>query len=246
MGLLDFTDEFNDTLAAWNGKVGAPSPENRKKNRLRVYKNPVAEALAVSHPFLPAVWFGGFIGYGAWLAATGPKGALVGIPVFLLGVLTFSLIEYLIHRFVFHFDTRGDPRRKLALFLLHGYHHEFPNDRLRLVLPPLMAWPAAAAIYGLVWLAFPADLVLVMFGGITAGYLAYDWIHYYTHHFRSPKTWLGKTLRRSHAVHHYKLFELNMGISSPLWDLVFGTFGWSEAAQKEAMAATREVEELSG
>lgn len=243
MGLLDFTDEATEVIARWDKTIGAPSRENRKKNRLRVYKNPFVEhVLATSHPLLPGLWFGPVIVYGAWLALSSARGLAVGLATFGLGVLAFSLLEYCLHRWVFHFDPGESDFGKTMLFLLHGYHHEFPNDRWRLVAPPLMSWPIAAIVFLLYSLVLPADLVWILFGGTCLGYLAYDWIHYYTHHFRAPKTWVGKRLRRAHAVHHYKLFGQNMGISSPLWDLLFGTFAWSDRTVKEALAATREVE----
>lgn len=243
MGLLDFTDEFKEVLERWDKKVEAPSLENRKKARLRVYKSGLVEhVFATSHPILPGLWFGGFIVYGAWLALTTPRGLLVGLPLYLAGVLAFTLLEYSLHRWVFHFDPGDSEWGKTMLFLLHGYHHQFPNDRWRLVAPPLLSWPIAAIVFATYWALLPMDLVWILFGGTTLGYLFYDWVHYYTHHFRSPRTRLGKVLRRSHAVHHYRLFQHNMGISSPMWDFVFGTFAWSEQAVKEAMAETRAVE----
>lgn len=243
MALLEFTDEFNEVLDRWDGSIGAPSQENRKKDRIRVYKNGFVEnVLASSHPILPGVWFGGFIIYGAYLAAFGARSLSVGIPVYLAGIVGFTLLEYTLHRWPFHFKHGPSRSSKVRQFLMHGLHHEFPNDKLRLVAPPLMSWPIAAVLFALYWAFLPHDLAWILFGGTTCGYLMYDWIHYYTHHFRSPKTRLGKVIRRSHAVHHYKLFHLNMGISSPVWDYLFGTYAWSDETVKSAMAETRAVE----
>jgi sterol desaturase/sphingolipid hydroxylase (fatty acid hydroxylase superfamily) len=86
----------------------------------------------------------------------------------------------------------------------------------------------------------------IVFGGTCAGYLAYDWIHFYTHHGRNPRTWIGKTLRTAHAAHHYSVFHLNMGISTPLWDVVFGTFGWSKDRMRAALKESRAVENSQG
>lgn len=248
MGLLDFTDEFLEVFERWDGTVGAPSPENRKTQRVRVYKNAFVEnVLATSHPILPGVWFGGFIVYGLYAAVVGEQGPVLGLGVYFLGVLAFTLIEYLLHRFPFHYQGDGSRSARLRLFLMHGYHHEFPNDPWRLVAPPIMSWPVALVVGFAYWLMFGfGDWWFIVFGGTCAGYLYYDWAHYYTHHARNPRTWFGKTIRRAHAVHHYKLHDLNMGISSPLWDLVFGTFGWSTAAQKEAMQQLKDVERSTG
>ncbi len=246
MNPFAFTDEFEEVFAAWDGTVAAPSLENRKKNRIRVYKNSFVEnVLATSHPALPGLWFGPFIAYGIYVAFTGWTGPLMGLGLVVLGALAFTLIEYLLHRFPFHWHG-GDKRRgRLRLFLMHGYHHQFPNDKTRLVAPPLMSWPLAAILIGLYWLLIPS-LMWVVFAGTCVGYLFYDWAHYYTHHARNPTFWLGKVIRRSHAVHHYQLFHLNMGISSPLWDVVFGTFGWSKAAQRQAVKESRAVEKSQG
>jgi len=245
MGILDFTDEFEAALDRWDGKVEAPSRENRKVERLVVFENTFIEnVLATSHPALPGVWFGGFVAYGLYIAITGSAGPIAGIGLYVAGALAFTLLEYLLHRFPFHWDPGESRAGKVRLFLMHGYHHQFPNDRWRLVAPPLLSWPIAAVVALTYWLLFGTEWMWILFGGTCVGYLAYDWIHYYTHHFRSPSTRIGKTLRRAHAVHHYKLFHLNMGISSPLWDLVFGTFAWSEATEKEAMAETRGIEHL--
>lgn len=243
MSLFAFTPEFHEVVGRWEGTIGAPSPENRRVERIVVYRNPFAEKfLASSHPLLPGVWFGGFILYGGWLALSGARGPVVGLSVYLGGVLSFSLLEYLLHRFLFHLPIGPSYESKVRLFLMHGLHHEFPNDRFRLVAPPLMSWPIALAIALALHAMLAADLAWIAFGGVTLGYLAYDWIHYATHHFRSPKNRVMKLLRRAHAVHHYKLFHLNMGISSPLWDWVFGTFAWSEDTVRAAMAETRLVE----
>ncbi len=245
MGLFDYTDEFNDAVDRWDGKVEGVSKHNRKINRLRVFKNPFLEnVLATSHPIMPGVWFGPFIIYGGYLAVTGTRGPLWGVLMYLAGALGFTLLEYTLHRFPFHMKPGPSRASKVRQFVMHGYHHQFPNDRLRLVAPPIMSWPIAAVLFVIYSLLLDAQGALILFGGTTAGYLFYDWVHYYTHHFRSPKTRLGKALRRAHAVHHHKLFHLNMGISSPLWDWVFGSFAWSEEAVKDAMAATRAIEAM--
>ncbi len=247
MALFDFTDEFHRTIDRWDGTIGAPSQENRKINRIFVYKNPFVEhVLASSHPIMPGVWFGWAVVYGAYLAVSVANDPFGSGALFFGGVLSFTLLEYLLHRFVFHFDPGTDRNAKIRLFLMHGLHHEFPNDKRRLVAPPLMSFPIAAVVFAIYWLLLPRIQAFILFGGTCLGYLLYDWTHYYTHHFRSPRTRLGKLLRRAHAVHHYKLFHLNMGISSPLWDLVFGTFAWSEDTMKAALRESKEVESQSG
>ncbi|MCA9629075.1 MAG: sterol desaturase family protein [Myxococcales bacterium] len=243
MGLFEFTDEFQRTIDRWDGTIGPPSAENRKINRIRVYRNGFVEhVLASSHPIMPGVWFGWAVAYGAALVLASESGRWGRVALFGAGVLGFTLLEYLLHRFAFHWDPGTDRQAKIRLFLMHGLHHEFPNDKRRLVAPPLMSWPIALVLFTTYWLLLDRNSAFVLFGGTCCGYLLYDWTHYYTHHFRSPKTRLGKLLRRAHAVHHFKLPQLNMGISSPLWDWVFGTFAWSEETMRAALRETRAVE----
>ncbi|MCA9606168.1 MAG: sterol desaturase family protein, partial [Myxococcales bacterium] len=106
-------------------------------------------------------------------------------------------------------------------------HHDFPNDPMRLVLPPIGIWPVAVVVGAVYWAAFTysgfGDYFWVVFGGTALGYIAYDWLHYYTHHF-NPKGGPGKWLKRYHMLHHFDSPHHRFGITSPLWDLVFGTY----------------------
>lgn len=141
-----------------------------------------------------------------------------------VGVLTWTLLEYLLHRWVFHF--KPDPESAFqtdASWLIHGIHHEYPWDADRLVMPPTVS----ALITLILWLPFRAlwgtSGNFAFFSGLVAGYVAYDLIHYYVHH-ATPTTALGKWLRRYHLVHHFQTPEIRYGISTPLWDFVFRTY----------------------
>lgn len=52
------------------------------------------------------------------------------IGVFLLGMFTFSLIEYLMHRFIFHSEKHLCDNKivRYCHFVLHGIHHMLPID----------------------------------------------------------------------------------------------------------------------
>ncbi len=236
MGLLDLTDECRTAVDRWDGTVGPPARENRGRTGITVFRNAFVERwFATSHPVLPGVWFGGFIVWGLVVGFVDPSvGVVAGLGLYVLGVLAWTLLEYVLHRTVFHLVPRADFSSKLRQFMMHGYHHEFPNDPWRLVAPPLMSWPIAFVVWLLYRLALGPDLVWAAFGGTCAGYLAYDWTHYYTHHF-TPKTALGRYLRRNHMIHHFANADANHGISSPLWDFVFGTFqARGQAAENRA------------
>ncbi len=204
--------------------VAAAALPGRRPRAIRIFANPVVEhVFAKAHPITPIVWFGPFIAYGL-VHGVLSVGALRTAEVFLLGWLVWTLIEYVLHRFLFHMRA-GTPGARLRSFLLHGYHHEFPTDRMRLVAPPLLSWPLAAIVIVLYVSAFGRDAGLALFAGTATGYIAYDWIHYYTHHFR-PRNPVGRFLRRYHMLHHFDDENPNrrFGVSSPLWDFVFGTF----------------------
>ena len=65
------------------------------------------------------------------------------ILLHIIGVINWTLFEYLIHRFFFHSEDYWLPNHPIVLahhFLLHGIHHAFPMDRYRLVLPPIVGY----------------------------------------------------------------------------------------------------------
>ena len=225
MSFLDMTDEIRTAVDRWDGSFGAPAQENKKTEAVQVFASKFLERVfATSHPFLPVVWFGPFIVYGLVVPFTSAGvGVTRGLALYALGVLAWTFVEYMLHRFVFHLKPGESYGSKMRIFMMHGYHHQFPNDRMRLVAPPIMSWPVALVFILMYRAIFGADLWWTIFGGTSLGYLAYDWIHYYTHHFR-PTTALGKFLRRNHMIHHFNNPEANHGISSPLWDYALGTF----------------------
>ena len=159
-----------------------------------------------------------------------PAGAsAVWIAVgFVTGIFFWTLTEYLLHRFVFHFHPRGAVQEKI-FFLIHGVHHAQPQVKTRLVMPPVVSIPLAALFYGLFQLILGGLLgasywVGPVFSGFIAGYLFYDMTHYATHHL-PMRSGIWKSLKRHHMRHHYKTPDARFGVSSPLWDYVFNTDG---------------------
>lgn len=159
--------------------------------------------------------------YSLWHAySVGARGVLFPVALF-GGILFWTLLEYLLHRFVFHFEPHGELQEDLA-FLVHGIHHDYPWDPDRLVMPPIVSLMVGALLYWpLYWAAGP-----VFFGaayaGTAIGYVWYDLSHYAFHHWK-PRTRYGRYLRSYHLIHHFKTGGLRFGVSSPLWDYVFGT-----------------------
>ena len=123
------------------------------------------------------------------------------------------------------FDASPDVIREIEKAILKsdlGLNPQGDGKALRLVMPPLISWPFAALFALLLWSTGWTGWG-TMLAGLFIGYVAYDWIHYYTHHGK-PKGPIGKFMRRYHMEHHFKDQTTHHGLSSPLWDLLLGTF----------------------
>jgi len=236
MNPLELTEKCRKLIEAWDGYPKNPNPENRLRNGIVIFKNTFVDRyLASAHPMTPLFLWGPIIGYGLYVGLIKENlNLLTVLGLFLAGIVMWTLAEYCFHRFIFHHVP--NPKRwaeKVNFFLLHGYHHEFPNHGTRLVAPPLMGWLIGGIVSIILYLVLGYPFFLPFLAGFLLGYMAYDWIHFYTHHFR-PKGGVGKFLREYHLVHHYKFHEMNFGISNPFWDLVFGTYHWEkEPSSKE-------------
>ena len=137
------------------------------------------------------------------------------------GYVLWTLAEYWIHRVVFHFEPEGGWGARLH-FLIHGVHHEHPNDPLRLVMPPAASIPLAVGFCALFRLVAGPDLWTALSAGFLAGYVVYDEVHYLLHH-HVPRSRIGKRLRELHMRHHFQDDTRGFGISAPYWDRVFRT-----------------------
>jgi sterol desaturase/sphingolipid hydroxylase (fatty acid hydroxylase superfamily) len=137
------------------------------------------------------------------------------------GYAVWTLTEYWLHRVVFHFEPARGLGARLH-WMIHGVHHDHPNDPMRLVMPPSASVPLALAFYALFWVSLGGDNAMAFGAGFLAGYLAYDMIHFAVHHLR-PRTRLGHRLRELHMRHHFQDDERGFGVSAPYWDRVFGT-----------------------
>lgn len=160
------------------------------------------------------------------IAATNGQGWL-HIPLgFLSGVILWTFAEYMIHRFVFHYDPKSERVAKVW-FMFHGVHHVQPQLKTRLVMPPILSIPLAVVFYFFYYLVVgklmgAAQWVDPIFAGFMIGYLIYDMTHYATHHW-PMRSRVAKYLKRYHMMHHFKTPQARFGVSSPLWDVVFGT-----------------------
>ncbi len=192
---------------------------------IRLFKSDFLEFFTHISPVAVLVIWLPIVGYFLYRAAqvASPGVILAGYG---LGLFVWTLVEYLMHRFVFHFPTQGRPRLEQIVFLFHGVHHAQPQLKTRLVMPPVVSIPLALAFYGLFSLVCTAlgasTWLYPLFSGAVTGYIAYDMIHYATHHF-AMRSGVWKYLKRYHMAHHFKTENARFGVSSPLWDYVFRT-----------------------
>jgi len=164
--------------------------------------------------FVPVVLF--FLGYSILSLHIN---LLLIVGLFVGGIFAWSLAEYILHRYVFHTELPGELGRRIH-FVIHGVHHDYPNDTHRLVMVPSLSIPLAFFFYFLFWLLLGPTLAAPFFAGFVAGYLIYDMTHYAIHHYGfKSKYWL--RLKVNHMKHHYQQPHRGYGVSSTLWDAIF-------------------------
>jgi sterol desaturase/sphingolipid hydroxylase (fatty acid hydroxylase superfamily) len=144
------------------------------------------------------------------------------LGLLVVGYGVWTLFEYWLHRLVFHFEPERGVGARLH-WMIHGVHHDHPNDPLRLVMPPAASIPLAVLVVAGVFLVAGSVHGPAVAAGFLAGYLVYDELHYALHH-HTPKSRLGRRLRELHMRHHFQDDERGFGISAPYWDRVFGTY----------------------
>lgn len=202
---------------------------------IQVFKSPFLERFTHVHPLTPAVvWLPIVVGL-LWVALmvdhlNASKVLVVGG----LGFFLWTLFEYLIHRFLFHFEFESQFGQRIH-FLIHGIHHDDPIDPTRLVMPPPLSILLGVGVYSLFQFFLGPQWVRPFFAFFVLGYLAYDYTHFAVHHF-NPRTRLGKVLKQNHMQHHFVDPRAFIGVSSPIWDYVFGTTLQS-SKNKERLAA---------
>jgi dihydroceramide fatty acyl 2-hydroxylase len=185
-----------------------------------MFDSPLLDRFTRVHPAVPVVMYAPVITVlfvlgveraGFWNAV----GLVVG------GYAVWTLTEYWLHRVVFHFEPEDGIGARLH-WMIHGVHHDHPNDPKRLVMPPSASVPLALLFAALFWLVLGSPWWMPFTAGFLGGYLAYDMIHYHVHHHR-PRTRVGRTLRELHMRHHFQDHERGFGVSAPYWDHVFRT-----------------------
>lgn len=196
----------------------------KHKGQARIFKNPVLEYLtkapapvsATIYIFILLVLL--YIGHrnevvdAAWNA----------VLIYLGALFFWTFFEYFFHRYINHLDEYfpdSEWADKIA-YTIHGVHHEYPRDKERLLMPPIPGLLIVAILYG-VFVMILGSFVYLFLPGFMTGYLLYVFVHFNVHTTPVP-SWL-KIQYRHHAIHHYKHPDKAFGVSTTLWDRVFGT-----------------------
>ena len=191
------------------------------KGQAQIFRNQYLEYFTKTHPlviwamYLPVI---ALLPYYS-LQNLGFNGLTTSL-LFFGGIFFWTFFEYIMHRFVFHWVS-DKPRIQRMSYVLHGNHHEFPRDRQRLFMPPVPSLIIASVIF-LIMYASMGNNVFSFFPGFLLGYLMYGSMHYAIHAWNPRYKWM-KPIWRNHHLHHYKSEEKGFGVSSHIWDKVFGT-----------------------
>jgi dihydroceramide fatty acyl 2-hydroxylase len=185
-----------------------------------MFDSRLLDALSRVHPAVPVLIFlPAIIAMAAWGLQRLSVLGIIGLVC--AGYALWTLFEYWLHRLVFHFEPQEGLGARMH-WIIHGVHHDHPNDPLRLVMPPAVSVPLGAVVFGLLYLIFGVRYAPGLGAGFFTGYLIYDMMHYYLHHSR-PHGRLGRMLRERHMRHHFQDDTKGFGISAPYWDEIFRT-----------------------
>lgn len=193
----------------------------KHKGSPQLFKNPFLEKLTHTHIAAPLLIFGVIA---AVLIYFGIFEKGFGVPLMILlfvaGLFFFTFVEYLMHRYLYHIPATSERKKKIA-YTMHGVHHDYPKDKSRLAMPPVLSLIIATILF-VIYRAVLGDLVFGFLAGFLVGYAGYLGVHYSVHAFKVPDNFL-KTLWYHHSIHHYREPDRAFGVSSPLWDHIFQT-----------------------
>jgi dihydroceramide fatty acyl 2-hydroxylase len=204
--------------------VTDPDPHGTRAELLRaspaIFPFPALDRLTRAHPATPAVVFLPAVVVLGYFGIHG-MGVSEGLGAAATGYVFWTLCEYWGHRGVFHFEPEEGLGAKLH-WMIHGVHHDHPNDPRRLVLPPAFAIPLGLLFFGLFVLVLGTPVAWAFAAGFYLGYVIYDTVHFALHH-ATPRGRFGRRLRELHMRHHFEDHERGFGVSAPWWDIVFNT-----------------------
>lgn len=194
---------------------------SNSEGSIKLFKSNLFDSLSKVHfsvplyIFIPIILFFGYRSFNQGI------GLAEFAIYFLAGLFIWTITEYFLHRFIFHYHPTSEFGKKMH-FIFHGVHHDYPRDKKRLVMPPSASIPLATLFYFLFSLILHQQFLFAFFAGFLLGYLVYDMMHYAMHHhnFKNPVL---KKIKQHHMLHHYQDPTKGYGVSSSLWDIILNS-----------------------
>jgi len=191
---------------------------SNSEDSIKLFKNNIFDSLSKVHFTVPLFLFIPTILFFCYQAFEDNLALLTFSGYFGAGIVVWTITEYFLHRFIFHYHPSSDFGKQIH-FIFHGVHHDYPKDKKRLVMPLSASIPLATLFYFLFSLFLTKTVLFAFFPGFLLGYLIYDMMHYAMHHynFKNP---LLKKIKQHHMLHHYQDSSKGYGVSSSLWDII--------------------------
>ena len=198
-----------------------------------MFENKILNRLSQTHIATPIIIFLVYaVGLLWYTEANTNIATLTVVGLFLAGVLGFTFTEYAVHRWIYHPPHGASDAYKQATYKMHGMHHDYPKDKKRLAMPPIVAIVLATSLLFLFELVL-GEYSFSYLAGFVVGYALYLVVHYTVHMYAPPRNFL-RALWVNHSIHHYSEDEVLFGVSQPLWDYVFGTMPRTEKDKRMA------------
>lgn len=193
-----------------------------KDETIRMFDNPILDWISKIHWSAPLIVWVPILIYCLFHSVM--LGFSFGkiVMFFIVGLLLWTISEYFLHRFVFHYHPTSNFGKRLH-FLMHGVHHDYPNDSKRLVMPPVMSVIISIPFFIAFYYGFGGEgATFSAFAGLIFGYLCYDMLHYAVHHAKWKSAYF-EQLKKHHMAHHFVHPDAGFGVSSMFWDKIFHT-----------------------
>ncbi|SHJ06046.1 Fatty acid hydroxylase superfamily protein [Mesonia phycicola] len=208
----------------------------KHKGSPQLFKNPILEKLTHTHISLPLIIFSvisiALVYYGIIEKGFETPEMVV---LFFGGLAFFTFVEYIMHRYLYHIPATSERKQKIS-YTMHGVHHDYPKDKSRLAMPPVLSLIVATVLF-IIYRVILGDYVFGFLAGFLIGYAGYLAVHYSVHAFKVPNNFL-KVLWHHHSIHHYREPDRAFGVSSTLWDHIFGTMPRKNPIAQRAASGT--------
>ncbi|KAK9309606.1 hypothetical protein QLX08_000823 [Tetragonisca angustula] len=225
--------DWNQAILGQVGSLGQHYSEwvNLPVTRdIKLFKSNILESLTITPWYMiPIIWIPVCLHflYCGWthISIDNTESTVFEVLIsYIFGILLWTLLEYVLHREIFHYKPPINSKLLITLhFLLHGVHHKAPFDNRRLVFPILPAALTLKVLLMIYSMVFPQTTLYFIAAGTLTGYIFYDLTHYYLHHGAPKVGTYMYLMKRNHNYHHFLHHDLGFGISSKLWDYMFRT-----------------------